>query len=474
MTDHYHHNVMKAFYYYVPISSTLMVLLLFHSHPGFAIPTLSSPYDNIAEFDNELKENLEIIKVIPFNNSTLSSMSVDPTSDLIYVSVRPDYSYNYSSTLCLEQNVTNSAVVSSSIFLCSAIYILDGNTGQTNSIIRLRPGEEIHATAINPYLDKIYASGEYNYLVKDFEGNGEELIQYEDDVVYIINNTNYASDNNNNTKSNGTNGSPSQMTAADIQRVRLYGEMEEGKEGDMSGITVDATTNRIYAGIRYFQGGQEGLFIILNNNTSSSTHNSSISMKPNSNNTSMNNLTSIIKFIPIGDIGPEQILVNSKTNSIYTSLENDNFIAIIDGSTNTEKEKVILQQPRAMSINPSTGLLYVASGDSHWFNIIDMSTNKVIAANTQISHPIASVVNNITGRVYAADCPFCDDFDFTRRTSIYELDSNGLTINWKTYENISIEENELVINPFTNKLYAIGTDIPSGTSNLYIIDISFQ
>ena len=87
-------------------------------------------------------------------------------------------------------------------------------------------------------------------------------------------------------------------------------------------------------------------------------------------------------------------------NTIYALLEYDDFIAIIDGSTNEIKEKIILQNPRAMSINPSAGLLYVASGDSFWFNIVDMTTHKVIGVNTQISYPIASAVNNITGRVF--------------------------------------------------------------------------
>ena len=159
-------------------------------------------------------------------------------------------------------------------------------------------------------------------------------------------------------------------------------------------------------------------------------------------------------------------------NTIYVLLEYDDFIAIIDGSTNEIKEKIILQNPRAMSINPSKGLLYVASGDSFWFNVIDMNTNKVVAVNTQISYPIASVVNNITGRVYVAECLECDDFDFTNGTSIYELNSNGSTITWNTYENINIEENGLAINPFTSKLYAIGMNTKSEISNLYIIDIS--
>jgi hypothetical protein len=114
------------------------------------------------------------------------------------------------------------------MFPCSAIYILDGNTGHINNIIRLRPGELIHNMDINPYLRKIYASGEYNYLENYTEVNGDEPIQYEDDVVYIINSTNYSSNND-------TNNSSSQMTTAnDIQRIRLYGEIEEGKEGDMS------------------------------------------------------------------------------------------------------------------------------------------------------------------------------------------------------------------------------------------------
>lgn len=69
----------------------------------------------------------------------------------------------------------------------------------------------------------------------------EELIQYEDDVVYVINGTKVTS--------------PHTITANNIQRIRLYGELEEGKEGDMSSIALDSNTNMVYASIRYFQGG---------------------------------------------------------------------------------------------------------------------------------------------------------------------------------------------------------------------------
>jgi DNA-binding beta-propeller fold protein YncE len=228
-------------------------------------------------------------------------------------------------------------------------------------------------------------------------------------------------------------------------------------------INPNPNTNTIYAGIRYYQGGREGIFIIPDVDQ--------IDSKLGAVNNG-NNLSNAIKFIPLGSTGPEQILINDQMKTIYALLEYDDFIAIIDGSTNEIKEKIILQNPRAMSINPSKELLYAASGDSFWFNVIDLNTNNVVAVNTQISYPIASVVNSITGKVFVAECHDCDSFDFTNGTSIYVLDSDGSAIAWNTYENINIEEYGLAINPFTCKLYAIGIDTKSEISNLYIIDIS--
>lgn len=44
--------------------------------------------------------------------------------------------------------------------------------------------------------------------------------------------------------------------------------------------------------------------------------------------------------------------------------------------------------------------------------------------------------------------------------SIFPIDGD------ETYDSIDLEENGLVINPTMNKLYAIGTDLQSGISNL--------
>lgn len=195
---------------------------------------------------------------------------------------------------------------------------------------------------------------------------------------------------------------------------------------------MSADYDKIYAGIRYFQGGREGIFVIDGNDN-------------------CDNTTRSVKFIPLDGTGPDQIL-SDKRNSVYTSLEDtsledDNLIAIFDGESGNIKEKIILQKPRAMSINPTAGLLYVSSGDNRWFNVIDTGTNKVVAANTGISHPIASIANHKTDRVYAADCLLCDQSDYTNGTSLHELNVDGSTLNRENYENIDIEENELAIKP---------------------------
>ena len=358
---------MKAFYNALFFS--LLIVVLSIGHLGYATSASSLySHNTISSFDNMIEENLEVIKVIPFNGTIPSSITVDPISDLLYVAVKPDYSANYLTQSCSGESNVTSKNVSDSSSTCSIIYVLDGETDQIIDVIRLGPGEKIHDIDIDPNVGRIYATGEYNYRANHSEGNGEQ-IQYEDDVVYIISNINYTNSNKNYTRSYSANAS------INTERITLYGEIEEGKEGDMSDVAVDSisinnintntiinnnsnsnnsnNTNTIYAGIRYYQGGRAGLFIIPDDNQ--------IDSKPSGDN-NKNNLSNAIKFIPFENTGPEQILVNDQMNSIYVLLEYDDFIAIIDGLTNEIKEKIIFQNPRAMSINPSKGLLYVASG----------------------------------------------------------------------------------------------------------------
>jgi hypothetical protein len=182
-------GLMKAFYNALFFS--LFIVMLSVGHLGYATSASPSPsYNTISSSDNMIKENLEVIKVIPFNGTIPSSITVDPISDLLYVSVRPDYSSNYLSQSCSGESNVTSKNLSDFSSTCSVIYVLDGKTIRIIDVIRLGPGEKVHDIALDSRVGKIYATGEYNYRTNNSEGNGEQ-IQYEDDVVYIINNINY-------------------------------------------------------------------------------------------------------------------------------------------------------------------------------------------------------------------------------------------------------------------------------------------
>jgi hypothetical protein len=95
----------KAFYYYASILSILIVLLsVGHFGYGTSVPSPSPLYYTTTSFDNKTEEISEIIKVIPFNNTYPSSILVDPISNLVYVSVRPNYPYSYFPDLCSGQS----------------------------------------------------------------------------------------------------------------------------------------------------------------------------------------------------------------------------------------------------------------------------------------------------------------------------------------------------------------------------------
>ncbi len=109
---------------------------------------------------------------------------------MVFVSANPEYPYDYKASLCLEENDISSYSIRDSVGSCSAIYIIDGNTGDIKEIIKLRQGEIIRDIYMDilPY-SKIYAVGEYNYLENDTNSNVHEPVEYEDDVTYIINTT---------------------------------------------------------------------------------------------------------------------------------------------------------------------------------------------------------------------------------------------------------------------------------------------
>ena|SRR5215204_5372729 len=91
-------GLMKAFHYALFLSILIVVLSIVHL--VYAISASSPLYNKITSIDNKIEEKFEIIKVMPFNNTNPSSITVDPISNLVYVVVRPDDSSNYLSQSC--------------------------------------------------------------------------------------------------------------------------------------------------------------------------------------------------------------------------------------------------------------------------------------------------------------------------------------------------------------------------------------
>lgn len=100
-------------------------------------------------------------------------ITIDPVSELDYVSARTDYSYNNLSSPVLGMILNFLIIywilsirVPLSMFLMGDRPIID--------VIRLGPGEQTHDADV-PWC----ATGEYNYYVNYTEGNGKE-VHYED------------------------------------------------------------------------------------------------------------------------------------------------------------------------------------------------------------------------------------------------------------------------------------------------------
>jgi len=75
-------GLMKAFY---ALLFNLLTVVLSIGHLGYATSASSHSHNTISSFDNMIEENLEVIKVIPFNGTIPSSIMVDPISNLVVV-----------------------------------------------------------------------------------------------------------------------------------------------------------------------------------------------------------------------------------------------------------------------------------------------------------------------------------------------------------------------------------------------------
>jgi DNA-binding beta-propeller fold protein YncE len=420
-------------------------------------------------FRNASEANtLDILESIHFKDAVPVSVVSDSEADTIYVVVNPNKVTSQSCSNDLPLSKSNIT----SMLPCSAIYIIDSLSLKLINIIRLSPGEQIRDIDLDSAEGTIYAVGEYNYVLQSNETEEEEL--YEDDVLYIISNVSKANVVGDATSISTANNSTS-IFAPKVTRLSMYGETEEGKEGDARTVVVDIATNTIYAGLVYFEGGKEGLYVIpkdVDPENFEIIERAGLDLNfEEGSNINDTGSTSKIFYIPFNGSGPDKIVVDDGGDRLYASDKDGDFVAVINGSYVDPGfiERIILQSPRALSIYPENNSLYIASGDRYWFNVIDTKTNKIISSNEQMISPLSSIVNVLSGEVYVVNCNYCEG---EIGSEIYQLNRDGSTKNSKGYETIRIEGVDLALNPITQRLYVIGTNVDSESKDLYVINIA--
>lgn len=228
------------------------------------------------------------------------SMAMDFTSNLLYIVSPSD----------VDRNVRN------------LIYVIDSNENKVIDTIKVGSADHdfLRDVAIDSSSGMIYATGEYRVE--------ESGVTYENDSIYFIDPKTKQSD-----------------------RISVYGEPEEGKEGDLSKIAVDPSLKLIYVGSLYPEGGMPGLYVV----------------DPAK--------KDVITMMDKWESGVSEVLVDSISHQLIVTAKYDNLVSLMNASTREISKNVSIVDPVATSWNPE-GSIYVATGSGN-ISVIDPISGKV-------------------------------------------------------------------------------------------------
>jgi hypothetical protein len=231
--------------------------------------------------------NATLKGMIPLGKGKPLSMAINPTTNTLYVISPSELSGNL-------QNV---------------IYVIDSAKNKKIDIIKIGDPKHdfLRNIAVDPTTGTLYATGEYRV--------DKQAVTYENDSLYFIN--------------------PATKV---YKRLSLYSEPEEGKEGDLSGIATSETSEVIYVGSLYPEGGNPGIYVVDGRTDHVTAR--------------INNWES----------GIQDILVKPDSHEIYAIAKYDNLLSIINDSTNTISKNITTKDPIAMAFDSESHTLYVANG----------------------------------------------------------------------------------------------------------------
>lgn len=294
----------------------------------------------------------------------------------------------------------------------NSLYIIDATQNKVLDTIKIgsEKNDFLSSIALDPERGILYAAGQH--LVNE----NDTIIAY--DTVYVINST----DNK-------------------FERIQLYGETEEGKEGSLAGISVNPVTNKIYVGSLYPEGGNPGLYVIDGNTLKS-------------------------EYLEKWQYGIKDIQLDPESNFLYVGAKYDNVVSAIDESNNQIVENITVQSPIALALNAEEKILYEAGSDGK-VNAIDLSSKKNISS-IQAEYVKNIMFNPNDKLLYIVD---------QNLTNILTKNSNGtksMAIAVNTSNNIinKFETNFMVenilINTSTDQAYLLGYD--GKNSKLFIVN----
>ena len=383
----------STFYLYLHTIIDIMNSIRF-TNPNYSTIALNGINLLSEYFKTSDKTNLTLLATLSFPNQVPISVVSDNNNNIVYSVTKT----NLSESSNLTEFDTG-----------DILYAFNNTSYELVGKLRLQKGQQIIEMVSNPVSSEIFGIGVENYVNASKKMANDTLYIFRPEV-----------------------GQPGSLKI--VEKLVLSSGPYYNKEGGLSGIALDPLRNKVYVAMKYYMGGYNGIFQISKDDRG--YHKSSFEMKKN---------------------GPRELVINSNTGLLYTADPVRNEVTVINATIGTMLERIILDDPRAMAVDPELNKLYLATQKNNWFNIIDLSTNKVISAVTGIKSASWSAVDTNSSKAYVVDSNEGKGYFNGEDSFLYELDgiSNKMTDDYIILDALL---HKVSINEHTGVLYAIGSN----------------
>ena len=346
---------------------------------------------NSSQDDGSSILNATLKGTIPLGKGKPQAMAINPSINTLYVISPSELNGNL-------QNV---------------IHVIDSAKNKKIDIIKIGDPEHdfLRNIAVDPINGTLYVTGEYRV--------NKQAVTYEYDSLYFI---------NPNTK--------------DYERLSLYSEPEEGKEGDLSGVATSLASKVIYVGSLYPEGGKPGIYVIDGRTDRVAT------------------------MIDKWESGIQDILVNPDSHEIYAIAKYDNLLSVLNNSTNTISKNITTKDPISMSFDSERHALFVANGYGQ-VSTIDLFSGK---NTTSLVEPYLQDISYdpTTKQLYIITLNKTMQLSKDNSDPVSKIISlDTISGKYFTVFETNATLTDIITPPSSGIIYALGAD--ANNSNLYVL-----